>query len=151
MEINIFNKKVTHFFRTLVTDSIKIRESKGIVRPDLIHLLMEARKGKKLDSTQKEILDTGFATLEEFDMGVKGKTELTDDEITAQAGVFFFAGFESVSGLMSFGAYELALQPDIQDKLRAEIHGVLEENGGKLTYEGLLKMKYMDMVVTGNL
>ncbi|XP_049818313.1 cytochrome P450 9e2-like isoform X6 [Aethina tumida] len=148
LDVNIFNKKVSQFLRTLVKDSIKIREREGIVRPDLIHLLMEARKGKSQENDHLDVVDAGFATLEESDNGVKAKIELTDDQITAQAGVFFFAGFESVSGLMSFAAYELAINPDIQDRLRNEIQDVLDDNNGKVTYEGLLKMKYMDMVVT---
>ncbi|KAJ8926643.1 hypothetical protein NQ314_020977 [Rhamnusium bicolor] len=82
--------------------------------------------------------------------GSKGKipTELTDLDITAQALIFFFAGFETVSTNMSFAAYELAANPDIQDKLRKEINATLEECGGQLTYEGLLKMKYLDMVIS---
>ncbi|KAJ8965319.1 hypothetical protein NQ314_004213 [Rhamnusium bicolor] len=52
---------------------------------------------------------------------------------------------------MCFTAYELATNPDVQDKLRAEIHATLEECGDKLTYDGLLKMKYMDMVVSESL
>lgn len=70
-------------------------------------------------------------------------------DITAQAMVFFFAGFNTVSGLMCFLAYEMATNPDIQDRLRDEIRSTSEEYGSKITYEGLLKMKYMDMVVSG--
>jgi hypothetical protein len=36
---------VVSFFRSLVQDTISAREQKGIVRPDMIHLLMQARKG----------------------------------------------------------------------------------------------------------
>lgn len=75
--------------------------------------------------------------------------DITDMDITAQAIVFFFAGFESVSGLMCFLAYELAINPDIQNRLRQEVTSTLEEHEDKLTYAGLLKMKYLDMVVSG--
>lgn len=50
---------------------------------------------------------------------------------------------------MSFMAYELALHPDIQRRLREEILKVNKECGGKLTYEALMQMKYMDMVFSG--
>ena len=37
-------KKIADFFRTLVRDSIKVREREGIIRPDMIHLLMQVRE-----------------------------------------------------------------------------------------------------------
>jgi hypothetical protein len=37
-------KKTADFFRTLVRDSIKFREREGIIRPDMIHLLMQVRQ-----------------------------------------------------------------------------------------------------------
>ncbi|KAJ8965322.1 hypothetical protein NQ314_004216 [Rhamnusium bicolor] len=49
---------------------------------------------------------------------------------------------------MSFAAYELAVNQDVQERLREEVYATFEECGGKLTYESLLKMKYMDMVVS---
>lgn len=42
--------------------------------------------------------------------------------------------------------YELALNPDIQTKLREEISLGLSENNGKLTYDLLCGFKYLDMV-----
>jgi cytochrome P450 family 9 len=37
-------KKTADFFRTLVRDSIRFREQEGIIRPDMIHLLMQVRE-----------------------------------------------------------------------------------------------------------
>lgn len=37
-------KKTADFFRTVVRDSIKFREREGIIRPDMIHLLMQVRE-----------------------------------------------------------------------------------------------------------
>ena len=37
-------EKTVDFFRTLVRDSIKFREREGIIRPDMIHLLMQVRE-----------------------------------------------------------------------------------------------------------
>jgi cytochrome P450 family 9 len=36
---------VMNFFRSLVHNTITTREEKGILRPDMIHLLMQAKKG----------------------------------------------------------------------------------------------------------
>lgn len=74
---------------------------------------------------------------------------ITNLDIAAQAVVFFFAGFETVATEASFMAYELAINPDIQTRLRDEIEETHRACGGKLTYEALMKMKYMDMVFSG--
>jgi len=40
----IIPKKIADFFRTVVRDSIKFREREGIIKPDMIHLLMQVRE-----------------------------------------------------------------------------------------------------------
>lgn len=89
-------------------------------------------------------LDQLFLSAPEFH-----KRDITNLDIAAQAMIFFFAGFESVTSVMAFMAYELAVNPDIQKKLRDEVQETSSECGGKLTYEALMKMKYLDMVISG--
>lgn len=149
----ILNKEAERFFRKLVKDNIATREQNGIVRPDMIHLLMEARKGKLKHDESRE-MDTGFATIEESSIGKEEKLQnlhLTDEDITGQAVLFFFAGFDTSSTMMSFLAYELAVNPDVQERLQREIDDTLQQCNGSLTYEALFKMKYLDMVVSETL
>lgn len=68
-KIKLFSEEVSNFFRHLVHDTIAMREEKGIVRPDMIHLLMEAKKGKLSYEENKSKDDTGFATVEESQVG----------------------------------------------------------------------------------
>nr|CAD7602411.1 unnamed protein product [Timema genevievae] len=76
--------------------------------------------------------------------------ELSDKDIAAQAAVFFLAGFETSSTLMSFVSYFLVIHEDIQQRLQEEID-MLENNGGKVTYEEVLALKYLDMVISETL
>jgi cytochrome P450 family 6 len=69
--------------------------------------------------------------------------------IAAQAFSFYLGGFETSSTTMTFCLYELALNPDIQEKLRAEIDAVLEKHGGNITYDAIFEMEYLDKVVSG--
>jgi cytochrome P450 family 9 len=76
-------------------------------------------------------------------------TEWDDDDLTAQAFVFFLAGFETASTLLSFATHLLAVHPDVQSRLQEEIDMTLDKDGGNLTYEAVHGMKYLDMVVSG--
>ncbi|CAH1281420.1 unnamed protein product [Diabrotica balteata] len=119
----------------------------------MLQLLLEAQKGVELK--EEIVADESFAVQEESTLQEtsvhKPINKLTDEDITAQAMIFFFAGFDSVATLMCFMAYEIAVHPDIQTRLRNEIQETLHEHQGQLTYEVLLKMKYLDMVVSESL
>lgn len=141
---------MTKFFRSIIKDNIQKRESEGIARPDLIQLLLEARKGKLKSETAKEEKREGFATAEEAEADPNAQhIELSDEHIVAQAMLFFFAGFDTVSTTSSFMAHELAANPDVQKKLQHEIDNVRQRYGSKIPYEGVLGMKYLDQVVSG--
>ncbi|XP_029170217.1 cytochrome P450 9e2-like [Nylanderia fulva] len=114
----------SEFFKRIVGETIKTREEQGIVRPDMIHLLMQARD-KTGDNSPK----------------------MTLEDIVSQAFIFFIAGFETSSVLMCFVAHELAVNQDIQDRLREEVLQHLDE-GNDVSYESLSKMTYMDMVIS---
>ena len=61
--------------------------------------------------------------------------KLTDTLLAAQAFVFFAAGFETSSTTISNALYELALNQDIQKKLREEIKEFDAKNSGDWKYE----------------
>lgn len=72
------------------------------------------------------------------------------DEFVVQCVVFFFAGFETAASWFMFMAYELAINPEVQEKLLAEIDDAKQNHGDKpVTYEYLQSMKYFDHVVQG--
>ncbi|KAI5652181.1 cytochrome p450 domain-containing protein [Phthorimaea operculella] len=148
LKLKFFEAKTNNFFRSLVTSTMKEREKHNIVRPDMIHLLMEAKKGKLVYDESIEDGDTGFATAEESALGKKKVIKAwSEDDLIAQAVIFFVAGFESVAGAVAFLLFELALNPEVQDKLAKEIKETDAQNGGKFDFNTIQEMKYMDMVM----
>lgn len=81
-------------------------------------------------------------------MFVSFLSELTDSLIAAQAFVFFLAGFETSSTTMSNALYELALNQDVQKKLREEINTFCPQNNKELKYDDK-EMEYLDKVFKG--
>jgi len=73
------------------------------------------------------------------------------NSLAAQAFVFYLAGYETSSTTMTFCLYELSLHQDIQDRLREETDDVLQKHDGKITYEGIQEMEYLDKVVSGKI
>ena len=67
----------------------------------------------------------------------------------AQSLSFLIAGIQTSANTKTFALYELALHPEIQQSLRAEIIQVLNKHDGKLTYDGMQEMLYLDRVVSG--
>ena len=59
----------------------------------------------------------------------EGETKgLTDKEIVAHSVTFLLAGYETTSTALAYMAYLLAVNPEVQDKLNAEINAYFEEN-----------------------
>lgn len=75
---------------------------------------------------------------------------LDENAIAAQAFVFFVAGFETSSNTVAFCLHEFAVNPEIQEKARNDVVEALEKRDGKLTYDTVQDMKYLDMVILGN-
>ncbi|XP_069671900.1 probable cytochrome P450 6a13 isoform X3 [Periplaneta americana] len=87
----------------------------------------------------------------EFYRKFKGDVTITMTDVAAQSVTFLLAGFETSATTMSFCLYELALNPDIQDRLREDIDTVLEKHDGNITYEAIQEMSYLDNVVSETL
>ena len=78
-------------------------------------------------------------------------SEIDGDDFVGQAFQFLGAGFETSGSTMSYALYELALHPEIQKRLRAEIMQALDKHNGQLTYDCIQEMAYLDMVVSGGM
>ncbi|ENN79797.1 hypothetical protein YQE_03762, partial [Dendroctonus ponderosae] len=148
LKIGLFEKELSSFFYKTVKETIHAREEQGIVRQDMLNVLLEARKG--IQHEYSDAIETGFATVKEYTHSGKGPqfANLTDADLAAQAMIFYLAGFDTISNAMSFGSYELAINKKIQNKLRSEIVETHKLNDGKITYDSLLKIQYMDKVIS---
>ncbi len=95
---------------------------------------------------------------------------LSDDTLVAQSIVFFVAGYDTTTNTFCTTSYQLAKNPDVQvrhlisldsgkkpgsttyalpfqEKLYNEIKEVSERYDGKLTYDALAEMDYLNAVI----
>ncbi|KAJ8929028.1 hypothetical protein NQ314_018339, partial [Rhamnusium bicolor] len=132
LKIPLSEADVNDFFFKMVEDTVRYREDNNIVRKDFMHLLIQLKNKKNVNENEK----------------IAGDEEtLTLNEIAAQSVLFFFAGFETSSTTLHFAAYELTMNPNIQEKLRDEINTVLRKYDNQITYEAMMEMTYLDRVI----
>ncbi|XP_069702403.1 probable cytochrome P450 6a14 [Periplaneta americana] len=147
LNVSPFPKDVGDYFMKMVRDTVAYREKNDVKRNDFMQLLIQL-KNKTLGVAEEEDIKYN---LEDDDLKSNTPFEITLDVMAAQAFVFFLAGFETSSTTMTFCLYELAVNQDIQQRLREEIDSVLEKNGGEITYDSIFEMEYLDKVVNETL
>lgn len=76
--------------------------------------------------------------------------KLSENEVISQAFGFLMAGYETTATALTYATYELALNPDVQEKLRDEVNASLNSNG-KIDYEVLCRLPYLDAVISETL
>lgn len=77
---------------------------------------------------------------------VQGCKKLTENEILAQCWVTFLAGYETTSTTLSFCIYELAMNPEVQEKLYNELK-TTHEKTKSLDFESIQDLKYLTAVI----
>ncbi|XP_024943018.1 uncharacterized protein LOC107269765 [Cephus cinctus] len=135
--IRLSQSDVNEFFIKTFTEMVQYRKDNNIERSDMLNLLIQ-------------LMDKGYVESDNV------KTDKSNGEVdtrklglleaAAQAFVFFIAGFETSSSTVTYCLYELALNPEIQEKVRQEIETTIEKYGG-LTYESLTDMTYLSQVL----
>ncbi|KAJ9576188.1 hypothetical protein L9F63_006921 [Diploptera punctata] len=135
--INFINSEVMTFLVDVVKNTKDYRmKHKEERRNDFLQLMMDAaEEDTKQNQNSKQ----------------SNNTVLDEDTIIAQSILFLLAGFETSSTLLTCMSYELALNQDIQDKLREEVKHVLDRHDGKCSYEALQEMTYLEMIILESL
>lgn len=122
----------------LVQNVLKQRNYKPSGRNDFIDLMLELKqKGVMVGESIDKKNPDGTPTIIQL--------EMDDLLMTAQAFVFFGAGFETSSTASSYTLHQLAFNPDFQEKVQKEIDTVLARYDNKITYDAIKEMKYLEM------
>lgn len=125
--------QVMDYFRDLVRDVKEYRQKNNTFRKDLFQYLSQLEKDQEVVGT---------------DLRLMKHHSLTLDQITTQCFSFFGGGFDTSSALVSFVLLELALNTDIQRRLREHIEECLEKHGS-FSYGAVKDMYYLEWVLNG--
>ncbi|CAG9787818.1 unnamed protein product [Diatraea saccharalis] len=122
---------IQNYFVGLVREVVKEREGKPSERKDFMDFMIELKEQGRISRN----ITNGVAEI-----------EIDDYMLAAQAFVFYSAGYETSSATMSFMIHELALNPQIQDRVYEEICFVTDKYNGDINYDSISQMKYLEMI-----
>ncbi|XP_031355382.1 cytochrome P450 9e2-like isoform X2 [Photinus pyralis] len=120
------------FLGDVIKKQISERES---VAANMLEMLLQLRDGKELEPHK----------------GCNCMVVLSDEEIVNCAKALLLEGIQTTSSLMCAISCELAINTNEQQKLLREIDDTLQGCNGAITYDKLVDMKYLDMVVSESL
>ncbi|XP_077969321.1 cytochrome P450 3A21-like [Styela clava] len=129
----LFGSGGLEYFKKLTHHLIKQREENPHehTRVDLMQLMLDA---KVSEEKIKEGAEKG----------------MTNIEIVGNSILMILAGYENTGNTMSWTAYNLAQHPEIQVKVQEEIDEMMKVQG-KFDYEGVTRLKLLDMCINETL
>nr|CAI5817447.1 unnamed protein product [Callosobruchus analis] len=132
--LSSIQKGVTEFFTNRVKEAVEYREKNGVKGQDFLQTLIDLKS-------------QGQLTFDEVVGQVSWALSTQIERKRYHAFLFFAAGFETSSITGTMCLYELALQQDIQGKVRENINSVLRKYNGEITYDSLNEMKYLNQAL----
>lgn len=133
------DRSVQDYLLNLVAQTLELREQKNVVRNDFFQFLVEIHSS----STPTKIDEWKPMTKKDK------RKSLSFEQVAAQAFGLLMTGVHSSSLATSSCLYEIAKHPDIQRKIRAEIDLVMAQHNGKLSYESINELKYLNCCING--
>nr|UUB32690.1 cytochrome P450 CYP6DE3 [Dendroctonus valens] len=130
-----FSSRIVSYFSKVVNETIQYREKNNVQRNDFMQLMLQLKNHGSL------VKEDGSVDVK------KTGAHITDKDILSESFLMFLAGHETSSSTSTFVLFSLAQHQDIQEKVRDEINEVLERHDGKLGYDALMEMEYLDKVV----
>ncbi|CAH2073768.1 unnamed protein product, partial [Iphiclides podalirius] len=115
LNLRTYSWEVEMFFTNIINQVLDERRNMGVQRNDFIQLMLNVQKQ-----------ETDFV--------------MTDELIISNSFIFMLAGLETSATTLSFCLYQLARDPELQEKVRQEVLVCTQRYGG-LNYEAVCAMR----------
>ncbi|KOB78440.1 Cytochrome CYP324A1 [Operophtera brumata] len=133
-------------FRGLAWSSIFFFPALVDIFRKLFKLMVEQRGG--LDRPVAENRDLLDALINMRQDAAKENEEMSEELLLAQAAIFLQGGFDTSGGALTWMIYELAHQPQLQERLYEELKAATDQVGTeKLDSTQLAELPYMNAVI----
>ncbi|CAK1590567.1 unnamed protein product [Parnassius mnemosyne] len=132
----LFPNEITSFFKKLLIGVFESRQYKPSNRNDFVDLVLNLKQNQFVTGDSITNLKTGE--------GKKVHLKVNDDMLSGQCVMFFAAGYETSATTLSFTLYELAKNQEAQLKAIAEVDEYLHRHGGKIEYDCVNELPYVE-------
>ncbi|XP_061728364.1 cytochrome P450 9e2-like [Cydia pomonella] len=124
LKVKIIKSSDAEQFGELFKSALRARRGGATPRPDFIQTLVDAA-GKT----------------------ASGAENFADDDLVAQAVLFYIAGYDTTANLINYFLYEMATNPTTQEKLQSELDQLPGSQEDKEAYDNVQGLEYLDMCV----
>ncbi|XP_063628582.1 cytochrome P450 6B5-like [Cydia splendana] len=139
--MSAFSRDVVDFFNKLIVGVFSDRNHTPSSRHDFIDFILGFKNNKFITGDGIKSLKNGNDAKE------KVKLPVDDELLVAQTFVFFAAGFETSAATMTFTLYELSKNPEVLKRVLDEVDEYLVKTDGKVTYECVTDLPYLEACV----
>ena len=148
---NFMANEHSKFLMSVIESSIIERKTSQTRRNDLVDMMIDAINEDPRDASEDGVEDNLLPTEQwEEDSKIMGftrkKKNLSHDDVIATALLMLSAGYDTTGTAMGYILYELALNPDVQEKLLEEIREVAPD-AKDIPYETLQSLPYLDAII----
>lgn len=155
LKVKAFNAEIFQYFKEVSVNIIQKRKERHCRQEDFLQLMMDAQEGALQEAPE---CTTGKESSEIFNLDSEIKNDinfvskaLSEDEALAQCVLFFLAGHDTTSSVLSYAVYLLALNPEVQAKLRKEVDECIAAHGKEPSLDAVSKLPYLHCVVSETL
>ena len=151
-KLAFFDPEPIDFFTDVIRRTMAARRKSGTRRNDLIDLSLDALRANAAGERLQD--DGGEEGQFERDARVKAKGRVSQEELEALLVAnliqLFMAGFETTSTILAVTLHHLAMDQEVQERLREEVSAAVEANDGSpaLDYHTAQGLPYLDAVVS---
>ncbi|KAF6198053.1 hypothetical protein GE061_007799 [Apolygus lucorum] len=141
LRVHLLRDDVVSYFANIVKEALANRKNGHIQRDDFLQLMVRLQEQGSLEIEHEDDCDS-YLNVQNEDKKTE-HFELTEDIMVGQALLFLTVGNDGTSSTLTSICYEFAMNPEIQEKARAEVREVLRSSG-ILDYESVNKLHYLD-------
>lgn len=142
----MYTESASKFIHSTVVHVMAEREKSGNKRNDLIDALIEIKKSDIKDNDGLA-LSMEMLSAQAGIFFAAGKESLKFSKVCFD---FYFLGFETSSMTQSYALFHISKNEEIQDRVRGEVRDMLVRTEGKVTYDSMMnttEMPYLHQIV----
>ncbi|KAG7440063.1 cytochrome P450 [Guyanagaster necrorhizus] len=125
----------------------KVKSISDVMHDTAREILMVKREelGREKAKSNRDII----SVLLQANENATEDAKMSENELTGQMTVLIFGAQDTTSSALSRILHLLSVRPDIQDKIREELHTALQakQSGGRLEYDEISELPWLDAVI----